>query len=214
MFSDTRGSIMVIWYRRLADVPGVGHAPAVSVNRKKLKGNDLVPEVRVFSLDGKKHESLSWAGGESQSPAKEHTAASPRETSAAAALKHLAEVLELPGEPADYHFALQGCVESLHRQRRDDPAVYAEMERLCLLNIRLLEACPSAVEFENGGETRYFRILAFAYLVGLYSQEGFLKEALEVAERSARFKQEGLGAEELRLRLARIVAEDATNASP
>ena len=205
---------MVTWYRRLADVPGVGYAPAVGVNRKKLKGNDLVPEVRAFSLDGKKHESLSWAGGGSQSPAKEHTAASPRETSVAAALKHLAEVLELPGEPADYHFALQGCVESLHRQRRDDPAVYAEIERLCWLNIRLLEACPSAVEFENGGETRYFRILAFAYLVGLYSQEGFLKEALEVAERGARFKQEGLGAEELRLRLARVVAEDATNASP
>ncbi|HZO51335.1 MAG TPA: hypothetical protein VFB63_01395 [Bryobacteraceae bacterium] len=205
---------MVTWYRRLADVPGVGYAPAVGVNRKKLKGNDLVPEVRAFSLDGKKHESLSWAGGGSQSPAKEHTAASPRETSVAAALKHLAEVLELPGEPADYHFALQGCVESLHRQRRDDPAVYAEIERLCWLNIRLLEACPSAVEFENGGETRYFRILAFAYLVGLYSQEGFLKEALEVAERGARFKQEGLGAEELHLRLARVVAEDATNASP
>jgi hypothetical protein len=60
-------------------------------------------------------------------------------------LRNLAEALELPAEPVAYHFAIQSVITALRRRRGDGPAVFAEMERLCWLDVHLIRAFPAAV---------------------------------------------------------------------
>jgi hypothetical protein len=50
---------------------------------------------------------------------------------------------------------------------------------------------------------------AFYRLVNLYENEGYLKEALEVARRAGRFNQAHHYFESLQERIARLEAEDA-----
>src|SRR5262249_22647509 len=122
--------------------------------------------------------------------------------SATELLKHCYESLELPGVPSDYHFLIQGCASALWAQRRREPQVLEDVETLCWLDIQLIEARPETIRFEHDDEPRFYRVLTFAILIELYEREGYLRDALDVAERSARH---GQGAE-ARDRLARRLA--------
>jgi hypothetical protein len=122
-------------------------------------------------------------------------------------LLELYEVLELPGQLSDYHFAIQSAYTTIYERRREDLAMLEEVERLCWLDIELLEAHPEVVEYEPG---TFSRVLAYEGLVSLYETEGDFAGALEVAERRMRLSQEHLTtqAERLRARLAELEAED------
>jgi hypothetical protein len=122
------------------------------------------------------------------------------------------EALELPGETTDYHFIIQGCVEELWKRHRrhQDPSLLEHIEHLCWLDIRLVEAQPDAIAFDHNGAQRYFRVLAFEHLICLYEREGFLHDAFEVAQRAAKFSPEATYSEQLRQRLNRLEAEDAS----
>jgi hypothetical protein len=172
-----------------------------------------VPTLNVYTFEGKRLESLSWLtanGQTSQSPASVHAgllSSAPPVAPPEALVQHLHEVLELPGITSDYHFAIQGCAEALWKQRRRDPALLAEVERLCWLDIRLVEARPETITYEREGTKAYAGVSAFGRLVELYGHEGFLHEALDVAERGTRLNQKTPVAE-LRERLARMDAEE------
>lgn len=198
------------WYRRLADVPGVSYAGSSTVDRTKLDGHDFEPEVHEFEFDGKVHRSLSWpsAGGDSTSASPVHQRAfGGDKASTHVELRRLEETLELPGELSDYHFAIQGTAQTVFDGRRQDFSFLEEVERLCLLDITLIEAHPKVAEYEPG---KFFRVVGYELLMRLYEGEGYFAEALEVAERSARLGQEYAldRAERLRSRLADLAAED------
>ena len=203
---------MVQWYRRLADVPGVGFEGSPGVDRARLPGHAAVPQIEKTRVNGKRLEMVTWPGRTSASPAQSWQSKSKKgETPAQAALRQMYEALELPGTPSDYHFAIQGCCNQLldWKTRHNEEWVYAEAEQLCWLDIRLIEAHPEAVSYDQEGKTKYARVIAFATLINLYEQEGYLFEALEVARKAVKFDQQLSSCEELERRIAALEAEYA-----
>jgi hypothetical protein len=174
------------WYHRLADVPGVDYSGHSSVNRAKLPGYKLQPEVQRYDFDGRRSESLWWnhADGASTASPASHWNTQPQQDNAPpqAILQHLREVLELPGTASDYHFAIQGCFERLWQHRREHPWVVQEIEALCWLDIRLVEAIPDILLINmQDGTVAYARSIAFERLIRMYERNGYLIEALDVA---------------------------------
>jgi hypothetical protein len=203
---------MVEWFPRLVDVPGVGYTSPARIARSTLPGHDTVPKLSVYTFEGELRESLSWPmpnGSTSRSPAADYSETHLWDAtqSSEMLLRRLHESLELPGTISDYHFAIQRCVEELWKRRQQEPALLQEVERLCWLDIRLIEARPETIVSPKIGSPAYFQVLAFGHLIDLYSGEGFLREALEVAERGAHLHQKTPVAE-LRERLARMDAEE------
>jgi hypothetical protein len=125
-----------------------------------------------------------------------------------AVLRRVYETLELPGEPSDYHFALMGAYEAVWACRREAAGLLDEVEKLCSLDIRLIDARPDIVTNERGGKVSFLRVPAFGRLIFMYEREGFLREALEIAELASRFDQEEQRLAELRVRVARLEAEE------
>lgn len=205
---------MTDWFRGLANVPGVDYRGDPRVQRAKLPGHNAKPERMISRIDGRQHVTLMWAtkgGSTTMSPAAHHAelfrSTGPGE-SVAKQLSRLAEVLELPGTLSDYHFAIQQSIENLWKLRRLDRSVLPEIERLCRLDISLIRAQPSTITVERDGRTEYFRVLAFSHLMDLYSQNGFLLEALAVAQQAARVGQDvDRAVRELQDRWAEVEAE-------
>ena len=152
--------------------------------------------------------SLSW-GGTSASPVHERVFTDKRATPTRRLLAGLAETLELPGEPADYHFAIQGTADVVRSRRREGPPIFAELERLCWLDLDLIQAVPAAVSFKRDGHRHFYGILAFGWLLGIYMREGLSADALRVAAIAERFGAGGLReVEEARTRAAALTTED------
>lgn len=203
----------VQWFKRLADVPGLSYTGSQTINRTKLPGHDLEPEVLEFEYGGELHRDLSWpmpdGGSTSASPVHQRVYyrsgedATPQET-----LRRLEETLELPGELSDYHFAIQGVCEAVYKRRREDLSLLEETERLCWLDIELIEAYPETVATGHE-EMPYAHVVGYKRLVTLYEGEGYFREALEVAQRGFRIGQKHLSqdAERLRFILQELEAE-------
>lgn len=210
-----------VWFRRMGDIPGLDYEPPVPVDRTKLPNHAAVPEVHRYEFDGRIHESLSWEymeDGEEVS-----TSASPahgvafsgsddRELATKTVLTRLWEGLELPGEPSDYHFAIQGAAGTLWSRRKSEPDVLEWFEHLNWLDLRLIQAAPDAVRDEYAaaqpGRSEFYSVAAFSNLINLYSREGFLQEALVVAQLAEQLGQREHAAAELHERLAALQAED------
>jgi hypothetical protein len=184
------------WYARFGDIPGVNYVTPQGIDRTRLKGAGVRPAVERFKdLDGKTVETLSWdtpGGSTSASPAHELTfGVELKKKTTPKLLQSLYETLELPGEPSDYHFAIQNVIEELWRRRRDDPGVLADIEALSWLNITFIQAQPATVTNEYSDEPSFSAVRAFARLVALYEREGAWRDALAVAELGVRYGQAG-----------------------
>lgn len=184
------------WYPRLAEVPALRYEGSPNIDRTRLPGFDLRPRIERYEWDGKRHESLSWPaenGSTSAAPATQLEASPlPGETAAQTALRHCNEALELPGTLSNYHFIIQNAHEAIWKDRRREPWVVEETERLCWLDLRLIQAYPEAITFDelSGSEETIFpAILGLYRLIRLYEKEGYLHKALEVAKLAVRFKQ-------------------------
>ena len=198
------------WFQRFAEIPGVAHE-GPGVDRRRLKGHNAVPEVHTFDRDedvAGPPQTLWWGNG-SASPAHERAFVDWNAMPTAKVLRNVMEALEVPGQPTDYHFALQGAATALWSRRRAEPEVLDDVERLCWLGIRLIQARPDAVSDEYRPEGGFYSVGAFKTLITLYEREGALREGLEVATLAERFDQLAEKAEELRERLAVLEAEDA-----
>jgi hypothetical protein len=204
---------MLEWYRRLAELPGLRYDGSSGVDRRRLRGRNAVPQVQKFrDFEDRPSESLWWPasdgkGGGSASPAQQHGMDPQQDAPVSAVLRRVYETLELPGEPSDYHFALMGAYERLWARRREAAGLLEEVEKLCLLDVRLIEARPDIVTDERGGKTMFLRVPAFGRLIFMYEREGFLREALEVAELASRFDQEQQRLTDMHVRLARLEGE-------
>ncbi len=214
------------WFRRLAEAPGIEYKPDPSVDRTQLTRHDAVPEIVRFELDGRRHESLSWpfeAGGTGESPAQAWKT-QPRggETQAQTTSRQLREALELPGTLSDYHFLIQSAHSELRRFARQEPWVLEEVERLCWLDIRLINQYPETITLdpitindeelaklanERRGERNYVRVTAFHQLITMYEREGYLHEALEAAKVGQKFEQCTGKVEEIEELIRQVEAE-------
>jgi hypothetical protein len=201
------------WYGRLAEIHGINYTSGSAVQRTRLPGHDLKPQVHRSDYDGQRRESLWWSyrdgTSSSASPAKNwEFQPLPEDATPEAILHHLYEVLELPGEASDYHFAIQGCFERLWGQRRAHPWLMGEIEKLCWLDIRLLEALPDTLRHQQTDGTVFCaRSIAFERLIQMYERNGYLAEALDVAQRATHFHADETILKPLRERLARLEAE-------
>lgn len=204
------------WFRQFGAIPGVVYEPPRPLDRRKLAGHDAVPEQHVHEFEGKRQETLWWpgkGGGSSASPAHERAFVDSRDASTDTVLRHVYEGLELPGEPSDYHFLIQGCAEQLWSRRRDEPNIVAEVEKLCWLDIKLVQVCPDAVSDEYSEERRFYAILAFPRLIEIYEREGFLAEALAVADVAVRYGQCEDARQRVVERIAAVEAETSADQS-
>ncbi|MGI8427008.1 MAG: hypothetical protein ACR2FO_07200 [Actinomycetota bacterium] len=197
------------WFRRFAEIPGVTYASDPDIDRSMLPGHDSVPKVERWSFEGESTESVMW-GETSQSPAGQWSSQIPEKPSLKTLVSHLKEVLELPGDGGDYHFAIQGCVSELWKLRRSDPGVPAAVEDLCWLDIRLIQALTHTIRHESSEETNYYQVVAFERLIELYERDGFIREALEVAKLAKDFGQGGNDFDRLSGTLSTLEAEDAS----
>jgi hypothetical protein len=201
---------MVHWFRRLTDIPGLSAAVVPELDVSALPGHDVSPKVRAFEFEGKRREILEWSYDgtvTSASPVHSRAFGDARDVPTRDLLRRCYEGLQLPGEPSDYHFLIQSCASELWRRRRRDPDALEDVERLCWLDLNLVEACPAAITNEYGDEPRFYQVTAFSTLIDLYEREGCLHEALAVAERAGRFDQLAERRQQLLERIAAVEHE-------
>jgi hypothetical protein len=175
-----------VWFSRFADIPGIRYATPAGLDLSKLRRRDAVPEINRF--DGS--ASLWWEtrdGGSTRSPAGDHALGDLRGESVDRIRSNLAEILELPGEPSDYHFALQSAAEALYSRRRQDAFVLDEVEGLLLLDLQLIQAIPATITYDRDGQTGYFVVSAFNRLARMYLTEGRVRDAAWVESIAERF---------------------------
>lgn len=194
------------WFPRFADVPGIHYSTPAGLNVSKLRGRGARPEIHRYpglppSL---------WWGDTSRSPAGEHLLEDASKAPTARVLRNLSEALELPGELSDYHFAIQGVVTLLWSRRAEEPGAFAELERLCWLDLQLVQAWSEAVTYEDrDGQRQFFAVTAFRVLLDLYLTEGALNEAARVLELADRFGNGEIpSARRARERCSAFAAED------
>lgn len=171
------------WYRKLADIQGVKYQSLQKVNRSRLPWHNLKPIIHSYDSLGELCEYITWPyrdGESDESPATRHRPDITEYQSPQVLLQYLYEALELPGEGLDYYGAIERCIQSLWQYRREHPEVVDEIEKLCRLGIRLVEAPPNIAW--NG---KYFWPChaPFESLINLYESNGYLIEALDVAQR-------------------------------
>ena len=195
------------WYPRFGDIPGVDWACPPTVDRAALRGHDARPQDVDWDTDWvywpilyerDEDQGLSVGigvhvegreddhdedGSTGQSPAIQYPRFDGPRT-VTEQLQRLYEALELPGAPGDYHHLLSEAAEYLHKIRRRETAAIAECERLCLLTLDLLRACPEILERER----RYDDEDDFPVWVGItrllhriHLDNGDLAEAEQVA---------------------------------
>lgn len=201
------------FFPRLAAVPGVTYSGPPNINRKKLPEAKAKPRIETFSDGGKVHSFAMWDTNEgvstSQSPAAVHFSIDRDSDTPSEVLTRLDETLELPGSAADYHFALLAAYEWLSKQCRTKPDLLADLERLCLLDVSLVEACPQATSLGADEEPYMVSIPAFHHLIRIYEREGFIADALAIALRAAACGQGTAEQERLTSRIQELKSEDA-----
>ena len=80
-----------------------------------------------------------------------------------------------------------------------------EIEQVCWLDIRLIQVYPNIVQVNN--DQGFLSILPFHYLISLYEQEGYLAEALQVAEIAVKFNQKLPALDRIKSRIAHLECE-------
>lgn len=203
------------WFARMGDVPGLTYDPPTPVDRSKLRGLNAQPTVNRFSFDGTVRESLGWDpadwgenGGAMASPCRRHLGDEYESIPTSLLLTRLWESLELPGEPSDFHFSIQGVAGTLWRRKDERASVIGWVEWLHLLDIRLVVALPSTVSYDDGYRSGYYGVTAFHELISLYLAEGYLDLATGIATTASEFEMQGQALEELRQRKAALMEED------
>ena len=171
--------LVIEWFKRLGDVPGVSWQPRASAD-PHLVGAYPVARERRFEGDA----DIRWVDSEGQPLADEWswrdspvalTTRGYLDAEAEERVTHALGALEVPGTRADFHQALWYARGATERQDRPD---FTLLEALLLAHVHLVLADPTGAvggheRLESAGEP-------FARLLNLYKREGFLREAAQV----------------------------------
>lgn len=181
------------WYERIGNIPHFDHRSPFHIDRESLEDHDLqpVPETLNYQLG-----QVMWARPGSEPRLAPVTAfyrtLYADERPYEPVVRRLFEVLELPGEPIEYHRAIGEVLTRLDESNESVYCEYADLltEFLCWLDIRLLLACKEEMTFDDRSEPTTPVTAAFSILIVRYLDEGWLAGAIEVAEAAERFGQE------------------------
>jgi hypothetical protein len=210
----------------LGDVPGLDYSPPVVIDREALPRHDAEPKNRddlpisgylswgtvwePMPPEEREDEEDEWSR-DLQAPVTDYLRAFVPEDAVRATpdlIQRLWEGLELPGRPYDYHAVIERVRETLFPRRRGEPEVMETVELLAWLDVRLVLACPYAVLVHTSeGDEHFYNMSAFDALIRLYRTEGFMREALEVAELAERFPSSPKRLADLRARLETMRGE-------
>jgi hypothetical protein len=172
-----------VWYTRMADIPGIQFTGSPGVARADLAEAGLRPRAE--------YGYLSWPtadGSTSASPAHRRAFGDLSALDADELVRWVWEGVELPGEPSDYHFLLQGAVEQMWARRRENPSGLQFVETFGYLDLALIEAAPQAVRLDESDHAGGFvHITSLDRLLALLEREGALREALTLSRRAMRF---------------------------
>lgn len=200
-------------YTRLADMQELSYKTPPGIDRRTLPNHNLRPNISTYSFDGKPRVSVMWdmgnGGSTSQSPAAAWGNFGSMDIPWPDVLRRLFEALELPGSVSDYHTAIWRTFDALWDRRRQDPDILPELERLCLLDLKLMEFLPEMARVSPDHMPQMVHVPATRHLIRLYEREGFVAEALEIARRGVALGQEPAEAQRLEARLRDLEAEDA-----
>lgn len=201
------------WFPRFAEVPGMRYEPPPNLDFSALPGRGKVPKIEYYKFEGKRRASLLWEFGDmttSASPAHQwETSPRASESQAAMILRQVYETLELPGILSDYHFGIQHAHEALRKYIGKEIWVASYIEKLCLMDVQLLDKYPETIVFESTkNEIHYARASAFGRLLDLYEKEGYLREALAIAKIAERLEQGSGIVEELETKINLTETED------
>jgi hypothetical protein len=94
------------------------------------------------------------------------------------------EALELPGTASDYHFVVTGGFSSLWSVRRNDPALYEEIEKFALIDLQIIER---GWQDDSAFDFRRLSQPSFRTLLDLYRGEGYFEDAAMICERATAF---------------------------
>ena len=129
----------------------------------------------MYEYDGKRRTSMMWPSIDginttSESLARQwETQPRPHEMPGRTALRQLQEQLELSGTVEDYVSCIQRAITSLWDRHHDEPWVFVDVERLCLLVIRMVEMYPEAVVHQlQDGRSFYYGSWAYTQLITRY----------------------------------------------
>ena len=202
-----------IVYTRLADMQALGYKTPPGIDRRTLPNHNLRPNISTYSFDGKPRVSVMWdmgnGGSTSQSPAAAWGNFGSMDIPWPDVLRRLFEALELPGSVSDYHIAIWRTFDALWDRRRQDPDILPELERLCLLDLKLMEFLPEMARVSPDHMPQMVHVPATRHLIRLYEREGFLAEAIEIARRGVALGQDPAEAQRLEARFRDLEAEDA-----
>lgn len=201
------------WFSGFAAIPEIDYVAPKGLDFSHLAKMKITPEISYYNFDGKRRKSVMWNYGETSSsaaPAHGWTATPrPGESEPLFLLRQAYETLELPGKLSDYHFALQRTHDELNKFIEKEVWVASEIEKLCKLNIQLLEKHPETISYENDNGIHYARVTAFNRLISLYENEGYLREALEVAKIATKFDYGYEKVEEIEDKIKLLESEDS-----
>ena len=171
------------WYARMADIPGIQFAGSPGVDRASLGEARVRPRTESGFMRWP-----SPQGGTSASPAHQRAFADMTRMGQGDLVRWVWEGLELPGEPSDYHFLLQGAVDRFWSRRREDPEGLRFAETFAYLDLALIEAAPHAVAVNEADPTQGFvHIATLDHVLTLLEREGAFREALALSRRAQRF---------------------------
>ena len=200
------------WFPRFAEIPGINYETPKNLEFAYLPGRGKTPEISYYDFDGKRRQSIMWKYGDIRSgasPAREwKTVSREGESEASKLVRQIYEILELPGTLSDYHFALQRTHDDLNGFIGREAWILTEIEKLCLLNARLLDTHPETISYENDQGIHYFRVTALNKLIKLYETEGYLHDALEIAQIAVKFGYGDEVVDELENKIKLLEEED------
>lgn len=200
-------------YTRLADIQGLGYQTPPGIDRRALPGHNMRPRISKSSFDGKDRIYTYWdmgnGGSTSQSPASEWMNSGTADVPWRDVLRRLQEALELPGSASDYHQAIWRMADDFWELRRRDPDILAELERLCLLDLKLMELVPDLARVSPDYMPLMIHIPSIRHLIRIYEREGFLADAIDIARRGVALGIEPTELQRLESRIQELEAEDA-----
>jgi len=160
-------------------------------------------------LENRQIESIMWKTGDVSTSAypcqRWRTKVVHGETAATTTSRQLRECLELPGSVSAYHFIIQQGHVDLWSFRLTEPWVVNEVEKLCKLDISLVMAHPEPFQLNDQG---FVYITAFERLIKLYEREGYLDEALEIAQKAAKLGNQQAALNSIQEKIAILKREE------
>lgn len=189
----------ILWFKSISEIPGINWEPLILIDRQQLKHAESFMKVEDSELSDRKN--IWWYDKDgkpfnnSWSPSHNEWGKISDEMSIDRTVKVISTALILPGTPSDYHFGITSAVEILYKKRKESEKAIDLVEKLCLLDISMIESLPQIAEPKNYNDDHWnpgqFPVHpSYRRLITIYMKEGLLEDAVDLEKRLISFTGE------------------------